>query len=109
MRVHLVDPPFVVQVAVGVCGGLFALCVLTAMYAMFTIFERTKALVPQEDDRKLRWGERKARESDRIWRGLMAPEVKRLRQLLFGAYLLAFACGGIMLLLTVIFSERVPT
>lgn len=109
MSLHVTNPPFAVEVAFGICGGLFALSALVVMYAMFTIFERTKALVPQDGDRDLRWGERNAREFDRIWRGFMAPEVKRLRQFLFGAYLLAFTCGGIMLLLTAIFGERGPS
>ena len=109
MRLQLLDPAFAVQVVLGICGVLFALCVLATMYALFTIFERTKALVPEDGDRQLKWGERKAREFDRVWRGFMAPEVKRLRQLLFGAYLLAFTIGGIMLLLTAIFGTRVPT
>lgn len=105
MRLQLLDPTFVAQVAFGICGVFFVVCVLVTMYAMFTIFERTKALVPEDGDRHLKWGERKGREFDRVWRGIMAPEVKRLRQLLFGAYLLAFTIGGIMLLLTAIFGK----
>lgn len=105
MSLHVIDPPFAIKVAFGVCGGLFALSVLTGIYALLTIFERTKALVPQEGDRDLKPSVRKAREFDRVWQGLTAPEVKRLRRLLIGAYLLAFACGGTMLLLTVIFGK----
>lgn len=109
MSVQLVNPPFAVEAACGVCGGLFAVSVLVAIYAMLTILERTKALVPQEGDKDLKPSVRKAREFDRVWRGLMAPEVKCLRQLMFGAYLMAFSCGGIILLLTVMFGERVST
>ena len=73
MRLQLLDPAFAVQVVLGICGVLFALCVLATMYALFTIFERTKALVPEDGDRHLKWGERKAREFDRGWRGFMPP------------------------------------